>query len=163
MLQFKFRIAPVRVERVTLNVRKKVKYALLGIFGIGGVLSARLVGFCGVAACIRVYQVSGLHLLRFKQLLMRFKVLRDEKLRRNVLGRLVRLQQGQLYRGMRHRYSLPVRGQRTRSNARTIRRMAGKYRRHSRLQFFFVRKRSSRYRKQLGKGKRSNFKKRKNV
>jgi small subunit ribosomal protein S13 len=109
-----------RIAGVTLPAQKRIDVALTSIYGIGRTTAAKVVEASGLAASVRVKdltddQADKLRVLVEKQ----YRVEGD--LRREVLGNIKRLKEIQSYRGSRHVKKLPVRGQRTKTNNRTVR------------------------------------------
>ena len=90
----------------------------MAIFGVGRTTAARILDRTGIAASTRVRDLSDSELSRLRQVIERdFKV--EGALRTEVAMNIKRLMDIGCYRGIRHRRGLPVRGQRTRTNART--------------------------------------------
>ncbi len=109
-----------RIAGVDLPRQKRVDIALRYIYGIGPARSLEVLERAQVAPQIRVKDLSEAEVSRIRGVIDRdFKVEGD--LRREVAMNIKRLQEIGSYRGLRHRRNLPVRGQRTRTNARTKR------------------------------------------
>lgn len=110
----------MRVEGVDLPRNKRVEIALTYIYGIGRTTSQQILDAVGIDPNIRVQDLTEAqqNVLR-EQIVTNYMIEGD--LRRQVLQNIKRLSEIGSYRGMRHRRSLPVRGQRTRTNARTRR------------------------------------------
>ena len=97
---------------------KQVGTALTYIYGIGPSLALRVLETANIAPDVRVRDLSDAEAARLREIVERdFRVEGD--LRREVNGNIKRLVEIQCYRGLRHRRGLPVRGQRTKTNART--------------------------------------------
>ncbi|HEX5631754.1 MAG TPA: 30S ribosomal protein S13 [Gemmatimonadales bacterium] len=107
-----------RIAGVDLPREKRVEIALTYIFGIGRATSARLLEETGVGAATRVRDLSDAEVARLRQVIER-SVKVEGSLRTEVAMNIKRLMDIGSYRGMRHRRGLPVRGQRTHTNART--------------------------------------------
>jgi small subunit ribosomal protein S13 len=107
-----------RIAGVDLPREKRVEIALTYIFGIGRATSARLLEETGVSAATRVRDLSDAEVARLRQVIER-SVKVEGSLRTEVAMNIKRLMDIGSYRGMRHRRGLPVRGQRTHTNART--------------------------------------------
>jgi len=107
-----------RIAGVDLPREKRVEIALTYIFGIGRPTSARLIAETGVAPETRVRDLSDAEVARLRQVIER-SVKVEGSLRTEVAMNIKRLMDIGSYRGMRHRRGLPVRGQRTHTNART--------------------------------------------
>jgi small subunit ribosomal protein S13 len=107
-----------RIAGVDLPRDKRVEIALTYIFGIGRPTSAKLLADSGVSADARVRDLSDAEVARLRQLIER-SVKVEGSLRTEVAMNIKRLMDIGSYRGTRHRRGLPVRGQRTHTNART--------------------------------------------
>jgi small subunit ribosomal protein S13 len=107
-----------RIAGVDLPREKRVEIALTYIFGIGRPTSARLIEETGVAPETRVRDLTDAEVARLRQVIER-SVKVEGSLRTEVAMNIKRLMDIGSYRGMRHRRGLPVRGQRTHTNART--------------------------------------------
>ncbi len=108
-----------RIEGVDLPRDKRVEVALTYIYGIGRPTSQRILAASGVNPDTRVRNLTEDEIQRLREEIG--KLTTEGDLRREVQLNIKRLQEISCYRGMRHRRSLPVRGQRTRTNARTRR------------------------------------------
>ncbi len=109
-----------RIAGVDLPRQKRVEIALRYIYGIGPYRARELVAKAQVNPGIRVKDLSEAEVARIRSVIDRdYKVEGD--LRREIAMNIKRLQEIGAYRGLRHRRNLPVRGQRTRTNARTKR------------------------------------------
>ena len=107
-----------RIAGVDLPREKRVEIALTYIFGIGRPTSGRILSEAGVSPEIRVRDLSDAEVARLRQFIERaLKV--EGALRTEVAMNIKRLMDIGAYRGLRHRRGLPVRGQRTKTNART--------------------------------------------
>jgi small subunit ribosomal protein S13 len=107
-----------RVVGVEIPSEKRIDIALRYIFGIGPTLSLRVLKEAGVEPHIRAKNLSEDELSRIAGIIDRnYEV--EGPLRRRIQGNIARLRDIGCYRGQRHRRGLPVRGQRTRTNART--------------------------------------------
>jgi len=106
-----------RVAGVDLPAGKRVEIGLTYIYGIGRTRARTILGTAGVEEGIKVKDLSEDEVLRIQ------RVIQDEgmvegDLRKEVAMNIKRLIEIGSYRGMRHRRGLPVRGQRTHTNAR---------------------------------------------
>jgi small subunit ribosomal protein S13 len=107
-----------RIAGVDLPLNKRVEIGLTYIFGIGRSRSARMLEQVGVSKDIRVKDLSEDDVRKIREIITdEGKVEGD--LRRDIGLDIKRLMEINCYRGMRHRRGLPVRGQRTHTNART--------------------------------------------
>ncbi len=107
-----------RIEGVDLPRNKPVWIALTYIYGIGQATARTVVERAGVNGMTRVFQLTDHEVARIREVIQ--KDLRVEgELRKEVSLNIKRLADLGTYRGLRHRRGLPVRGQRTHTNART--------------------------------------------
>ena len=107
-----------RIAGIDLPRDKQVGTALTYIFGIGPARALEVLASAEIAPTVRVRDLSDADAARLREIVERdFRVEGD--LRREVNASIKRLVEIQCYRGMRHRRGLPVRGQRTKTNART--------------------------------------------
>jgi|SRR5205085_4813862 small subunit ribosomal protein S13 len=107
-----------RIAGVDLPREKRVEVGLTAIFGIGRATALVVLERTGIAPTTRVRDLTDAEVARLRQAIERD--LRVEgALRTEVAMNIKRLMDIGCYRGMRHRRGLPVRGQRTRTNART--------------------------------------------
>ena len=107
-----------RIAGVNIPTNKRVVISLRYIYGIGPAKARDICSRLGIADDRRVNQLSGEDVLRIREMVDReFRVEGD--LRREVAMNIKRLMDLGCYRGLRHRRGLPVRGQRTHTNART--------------------------------------------
>ncbi|MBC7257886.1 MAG: 30S ribosomal protein S13 [Chloroflexi bacterium] len=109
-----------RIAGVDLPRDKRVEVALTYIYGIGPSTSREILARTGVNPDIRVKDLSESEIATLREFIDKnYRVEGD--LRREVNMNIKRLTEIGCYRGLRHRRNLPVRGQRTRTNARTKR------------------------------------------
>ena len=109
-----------RISGVDVPVEKPVVIALQRIFGIGQTTSIKILDGAGVDGTVRVRDLTEDELSRIREIIDREHKVEGE-LRREVALNIGRLREIGCYRGIRHRLNLPVRGQRTHTNARTRR------------------------------------------
>ncbi len=109
-----------RIAGVDLPKNKRTEIALTYIYGIGRTTSQQILDQAEINPGVRVKDLTEEDAARLRVIIDReYKVEGD--LRREVTQNVKRLQEIGSYRGLRHRRGLPVRGQRTRTNARTKR------------------------------------------
>lgn len=108
-----------RLLGVEIPAKKKIAYALCYIYGIGTVRANLVVLNAGVDPALRASELSEEQLNRLLHVITEHKWILEGDLRRDIASNLKRLQSINCYRGVRHRRGLPVRGQRTSTNART--------------------------------------------
>jgi small subunit ribosomal protein S13 len=107
-----------RIVGVDLPRAKKVEIALTYIYGIGRSRSNKILVEAGIDSNVRVKNLTEEEVSRIRKVIEKnFKVEGD--LRKEVTMNVKRLIESGSYRGLRHRRNLPVRGQRTHTNART--------------------------------------------
>jgi small subunit ribosomal protein S13 len=107
-----------RIAGVNIPTNKRVEIALTYIYGIGRVKAKEICEKVGLPTERRVNQLTDAEVLQIRETIDRdYKVEGD--LRREIAMDIKRLMDLGCYRGLRHRKGLPVRGQRTHTNART--------------------------------------------
>jgi small subunit ribosomal protein S13 len=107
-----------RIAGVNIPTNKRVIIALQYIHGIGSKKAEEIVEKVGIPSERRVNQLTDQEVLQIRETIDRDYVVEGD-LRREVAINIKRLMDLGCYRGLRHRRSLPVRGQRTHTNART--------------------------------------------
>jgi small subunit ribosomal protein S13 len=107
-----------RISGVDLPRNKRIEVALTYIFGIGQSTANKILEETGVSPDRRVHELNDDEVNRLRRVIeARFKV--EGALRTEISMNIKRLMDIGCYRGLRHRRGLPVRGQRTHTNART--------------------------------------------
>ena len=106
-----------RIAGVDLPRDKRVEIALTYIYGIGKTTARRIMEKAALRDDLRVKDLSGDDIAKIRSIIGDFKV--EGALRTEVQMNIKRLMDIGCYRGLRHRRGLPVRGQRTHTNART--------------------------------------------
>lgn len=110
----------MRIASTNIPNDKKIAYALPYVFGIGMTLAAKILKDAGIDGNIRAKDLT-----EAQQDKLRAIVEKDYKtegdLRREIMSNIKRLKDVKCYRGIRHMKHLPVRGQRTKTNSRTVR------------------------------------------
>ena len=107
-----------RISGIDLPREKRIEHALPYIYGVGLSRSQQILAEAGVDPDVRVKDLAETDVAKIREIVDRsFKVEGD--LRREVQLNIKRLMDIGCYRGIRHRKGLPVRGQRTHTNART--------------------------------------------
>jgi len=107
-----------RIAGVDLPRDKRVDVGLTYIFGIGRASALQILKKSGVSGATRVKDLSEEEIVKLREVIERDHQVEGD-LRKEVSMGIKRLVDTGTYRGLRHRKSLPVRGQRTRTNART--------------------------------------------
>ena len=107
-----------RIEGVDLPRTKRIDIALTYIYGIGRTSALAIVAKAEVDGSIRTQDLSEVEVARLREVIQNdYNV--EGQLRKEVAMNIKRLMDLGSYRGLRHRRKLPVRGQRTHTNART--------------------------------------------
>ena len=107
-----------RIVGVDIPKEKRVELSLTYIFGIGRALSNKILKIANISPDKRAKDLTEEEVARLSSIIQKdYKVEGD--LRRDISANIKRLIDVGAYRGLRHRRGLPVRGQRTRTNART--------------------------------------------
>ncbi len=107
-----------RISGVDLPREKRVEIGLTYIYGIGRSSSNRILAEAGVNPDTRVKDLTDDEVKKLAAIIADTQVVEGD-LRREIAMNIKRLQEIGCYRGIRHRKSLPVRGQKTKTNART--------------------------------------------
>ena len=107
-----------RISGVDLPREKRVEIGLTCIYGIGRTSSTRILAEAGVNPDTRVKDLTDDEVKRIAGVIAESQTVEGD-LRREIAMNIKRLQEIGCYRGIRHRKSLPVRGQKTKTNART--------------------------------------------
>jgi small subunit ribosomal protein S13 len=109
-----------RIAGVNIPENKRIEIALTYIFGIGKATSQKILAASNIDPNRRTKDLTAEEINRIKQIVEKnYKVEGD--LRREIMMNIKRLKDIGCYRGIRHMRRLPVRGQRTRTNSRTVR------------------------------------------
>lgn len=106
-----------RIAGVNIPNHKHTDIALTSIFGIGRNTAKQICVAAGVLATVKIKDLNDAEVDKLRDEVAKFKVEGD--LRREISMNIKRLMDLGCYRGVRHRRGLPVRGQRTKTNART--------------------------------------------
>lgn len=106
-----------RIAGVLLPSKKRIEYALTYIYGIGLTLSREILNRLSISFDIRAENLTEKQASEIQKEVSKIAVEGD--LRKEIFMNIRRLQQIGCYRGLRHKKGLPVRGQRTKTNART--------------------------------------------
>lgn len=107
-----------RIAGVNIPANKRVEVALTYIHGIGSVLAKQITKKVGIESNKRVQQLSDAEIIQIREEIDSGYIVEGD-LRRDTSMNVKRLMDLGCYRGIRHRRRLPVRGQRTHTNART--------------------------------------------
>jgi len=109
----------MRILGITIPEEKRLEIGLMVIYGIGRSRAQQIIDEAGVSRGVRGKEVSIEQENKIRVIVEKLTLEGD--LRREVAGNIKRLKDIKTYRGVRHMRSLPVRGQRTKSNSRTRR------------------------------------------
>ncbi|HIH2763183.1 MAG TPA: 30S ribosomal protein S13 [Candidatus Azoamicus sp.] len=110
----------IRVAGVVLDEKKHISIALRKIFGIGKFKSLYICKKVEISPSTKVEDLKEETILKIQQLVSNFEI--EGNLRTRIRMNIKRLKDIKCYKGMRHKSNLPVRGQRTKTNARTRKR-----------------------------------------
>jgi small subunit ribosomal protein S13 len=108
-----------RIAGIDLPREKRIEIALQYIYGVGPANAERLLAHTGINPDTRVKDLTEDDEKKLRDALDVLQIRVEGDLRREVQGNIKRLMDIGCYRGLRHRRGLPVRGQRTKTNART--------------------------------------------
>jgi small subunit ribosomal protein S13 len=106
-----------RIAGVNIPNHQHAEIALTAIYGIGRAIARKICAEAGVPFSVKIKDISDADIERLREGVAKHTVEGD--LRREVTMNIKRLMDMGCYRGLRHRRGLPLRGQRTRTNART--------------------------------------------
>ncbi|WP_413438590.1 30S ribosomal protein S13 [Sulfuriferula sp. GW1] len=106
-----------RIAGVNIPNHQHAEIALTAIYGIGRTVSRKICADAGVNTAAKIKDLTDAEMEKLREGVAKYAVEGD--LRREVTMNIKRLMDMGCYRGMRHRRGLPLRGQRTRTNART--------------------------------------------
>ncbi|MFA4954527.1 MAG: 30S ribosomal protein S13 [Patescibacteria group bacterium] len=109
-----------RIAGVTLPANKRIEIGLTYIYGIGSMTARKIIKETGISPDIRVKDLSEAQANMLRDVVEKSHKVEGE-LRRDVLSNIKRLKDIGSYRGQRHSKNLPARGQRTKTNSRTVR------------------------------------------
>ena len=109
-----------RIAGVNIPENKQIEIALTYIYGIGRSLSGKILTMAGIEKERRTSELTPEEINRLKEIIEKqYKI--EGELKREILTSIRRLKDISSWRGIRHIKGLPVRGQRTRTNTRTVR------------------------------------------
>ena len=108
-----------RLLGVDIPNNKRTEYALRYIYGIGPTRAKQIVDELKLDPAHRSQELTEEQINQISEIIIRNQWMTEGDLRRDIAANMKRLQAIQCYRGLRHRRGLPVRGQRTSTNART--------------------------------------------
>ena len=108
-----------RIAGVDLPREKRIEIGLTYIYGIGRVSATKICAEAGVNPDTRVRDITDDEVKKITEAIESMGIMVEGDLRREIALNIKRLQEIGCYRGIRHRKGLPVRGQKTKTNART--------------------------------------------
>ncbi|MCD6412242.1 30S ribosomal protein S13 [bacterium] len=111
----------VRVANVNIPDNKRVEIALTYIYGIGRSLSKQILQATGIDFNLKAKDLTDQQIKAIQDEIQKRGILIEDELRRKIAEDIKRLKEIGCYRGIRHIKRLPVRGQRTKTNSRTVR------------------------------------------
>ncbi|EPE37234.1 30S ribosomal protein S13 [Candidatus Photodesmus katoptron] len=106
-----------RIAGINIPDQKHTKIALTAVYGIGKASSQAILAEMGIAENVKISELSEVQINKLRDCIARYTV--EGNLRREISMNIKRLIDLGCYRGLRHRRGLPLRGQRTKTNART--------------------------------------------
>ncbi len=109
----------MRIAGVTIPENKRLEIALTAVYGVGRPLAKRTLESAGIDLGKRAKELSAQEETSLREAVEKFTV--EGELRRAISGNIRRLKDIKAFRGVRHTKRLPVRGQRTKTNSRTVR------------------------------------------
>ncbi|MCX6744522.1 MAG: 30S ribosomal protein S13 [Candidatus Parcubacteria bacterium] len=111
---------PIRIGGVTLPQDKRIVISLTYIYGIGNTTAKKILASVKINPNTRVKDLTDADEAKIREFIKtNYKIEGD--LKRDVMGNIKRLREIKCYRGIRHAKNLPCRGQRTKTNSRTVR------------------------------------------
>ena len=109
-----------RIAGIDIPEKKQIEIALTSIFGIGLALSREILAEAGIDMTKRASELSSQEVSQLKEIIeKKYKI--EGELKRSIMMNVKRLKEIGSWRGIRHIKGLPVRGQRTKTNNRTVR------------------------------------------
>jgi small subunit ribosomal protein S13 len=110
----------MRIASTNIPNEKKIAYALPYIYGVGQTLAKKVLKEAGISGDIRTKDLTEAQQDKLRAIVE--KTIKTEgDLRREIMSNIKRLKDIKTYRGVRHMKHLPVHGQRTKTNSRTVR------------------------------------------
>jgi small subunit ribosomal protein S13 len=109
----------IRILGIELPVKKPILYSLQYLYGIGKKTAKDLLDQTNIEYTKRAHDLSDTEIQKLRMLIEKSPEKYEGGLRQQIFQDIKRLKDIRCYRGIRHKVGLPVRGQRTRSNART--------------------------------------------
>lgn len=111
---------PIRISGINLPDQKRIEVALTSIYGIGRSLAVKILGELGIDPNTKTRDLTSGEEHKLREFIEKHHTVEGE-LRREIMMNIKHLKDVGALRGIRHAKRLPVRGQRTRTNSRTVR------------------------------------------
>ncbi len=111
---------PIRIAGKLLPDNKRAQFALAGLFGVGITRAQVILNASGIDINIKLKDMSEKDVASIREYIEKNYTVEGD-LRREIISNIQRLKQIKCYRGIRHMRGLPVHGQRTKTNSRTVR------------------------------------------
>jgi small subunit ribosomal protein S13 len=111
----------IRIAGINLPDNKRIETALTYVYGIGPFLSKKILNSAGIDLSIRTKDLSESQVAKLREFIESGGHKIEGDLRRDIMMNVKRLKEIGCYRGIRHIKGLPVRGQQTKTNNRTVR------------------------------------------
>ena len=109
----------MRIAGITLPDSKHISFALTAVYGIGRPRALQILAEAGIPSTTKTKDITADQENKIRSLIEKFAIEGD--LRREIASNVKRLKDIKAYRGVRHMKGLPTRGQRTKTNSRTVR------------------------------------------
>ena len=109
----------MRISGITISEKKQLAFGLTDVYGIGRARAKKILEAAGIDHTKKPADLNTDEENKIRQAIEQYRVEGD--LKREISGNIKRLKDIRSYRGTRHAYGLPVRGQRTKTNSRTRR------------------------------------------
>jgi small subunit ribosomal protein S13 len=116
----------VYILGVNLNNNSKAKYAIQKIYGIGYFIALTMFNDLNLGHNLRTKDLTQNILVKILKWVDKNKLLVESSLKQKIVFDINKLKSIKIYRGLRHAYNLPVRGQRTKTNASSVRKKFNK-------------------------------------
>lgn len=111
---------PIRIAGKLLQENKRAQFALAALFGVGRTLAIKILTECGVDPLLKLKEIPEKKMTELREFIEK-KITAEGDLKRQIAANIQRLKHIKAYRGIRHMKNLPTRGQRTKTNSRTVR------------------------------------------
>jgi small subunit ribosomal protein S13 len=109
----------MRISGITIPDNKQLEFGLTEIFGIGRSTAVKILKEAGVTPAVKAKDISAEDENAVRKIIEGMKT--EGTLKREISGNIKRLKDVKAYKGVRHMHKLPVSGQRTKTNSRTVR------------------------------------------